>query len=203
MTTYHFADVLPDGRVRACLLGEGEDDGSLFVPGVEGRAVLLDSPIDWRGPTPTSVLYWSIESGLYWVESASIEQLCADAIREIDAAGDAARLLAIGEPARALEYQQAEQQAREYRVRGYVGEVPDDVASWSEPKGWTGRQAADDIIVTADRWRAALSAIRKIRLAAKESARAIAADPAGTHTQIYAVQAQFLADLKALMVGIQ
>lgn len=203
MIERHFADVLPCGRVRACLPGLGCDDGSLFVPGVEGRAVMLDRPIDWRGPTPTSVLYWEMVAGLCWVESMSLQDLGAEAIRNIDAAGDAARLLAIGDPARALEYQQAEQQAREYRARGYAGEVPDDVASWSEPKSWTGAQAADDIIATADRWRAALSAIRRLRLAAKEAVRAIADDPAGAHAQLYAVQAQFDADLKALMADIQ
>jgi len=198
-----FADVLSCGRVRACLLGAGSDDGSLYVPGVEGQAVMLDRPIDWRGPTPTSVLYWELVAGLHWIESASLQDLGAEAIRQIDAAGDAARLLAIGDPARALEYQQAELQAREYRAQGYAGEVPDDVASWSEPKGWTGQQAADDIITTADRWRAALSAIRRLRLAAKEGVRALAADPAGAHAQLYAVQAQFVADLQALMAGIQ
>lgn len=203
MKEFYFADVWHCGRVRACLVGAGCDDGSLYIPGAEGRAVILDSPINWRGPTPTSVLYWDVAAGLHWVEGSSLEQLGAEVISEIDAAGDAARLLAIGDPARALEYQQAEQQAREYRARGYEGEVPEDVASWSEPKGWTGQQAADDIIATADRWRAALSAIRKLRLAAKESVRAVIADPAGTHAQVYAVQAQFTADLKTLMVGIQ
>ncbi|HBZ06346.1 MAG TPA: phage tail protein [Massilia sp.] len=164
---------------------------------------MLDSPITWKGETPTSVLYWDVAAGLYWVESMSLQDLGAEAIRQIDAAGDAARLLAIGDPARAIEYQQAEQQAREYRARGYAGEVPDDVASWSDPKGWAAQQAADDIIATADQWRAALSAIRKLRLAAKESVRAIVADPAGAHAQLYAVQAQFDADLQALMAGIQ
>lgn len=203
MKTYYFADVLADGRVRACLAGFADDDGSLSVPGIEGRAVMLDGPINWDAGTPTSILRWAPESWLHWAETASAVMILPGVVAAIDAAGDAARVLAIGDPARALEYQQAEQQAREYRDRLYAGEVPEDVASWAEPKGWTSEQAADDIIATADRWRAALSGIRRLRLAAKEQARAIAADPAGAPGQLYALQVQFTADLHALMVGIQ
>jgi hypothetical protein len=77
ITTAYFADVLPDGRVRACLSCEAPEVGPPVVQHAEGSPVLLDRPVDWRGPTETSVLHWSAEGGLHWVESGSIEQLRA------------------------------------------------------------------------------------------------------------------------------
>jgi len=75
--TFHFADVMPDGRVRACLSCEAPEVGPPVVQHAEGAPILLDGPIDWRGPTETSVLHWSVERALHWVEAGSIEQLRA------------------------------------------------------------------------------------------------------------------------------
>jgi len=75
--TFHFADVMPDGRVRACLSCEAPEVGPPVVQHAEGAPILLDGPIDWRGPTETSVLHWSAGDGLSWVETASIAFLRA------------------------------------------------------------------------------------------------------------------------------
>lgn len=183
---------------------EVADGPSLPVQGDLQYFRLPGPPAVRPQPSPTHRLRWmGFGAEPAWVETVGAPGVLQQVIAAIDAEADAARLLAIGDPARALEYQQAEGQAYAYRAGGYQGEVPDDVASWSAPKGWTGQQAADDIIATAGRWRAALSAIRKLRLASKESARAIAADPDGTTAQLYEVQAQFTAGLKSLMAGIQ
>lgn len=203
MTTYHFADVMPDGCVRACLPGEGEDDGSLFVPEVEGIAVMLDGPINWRGPTPTAVLYWECELGLHWKEGATAADLPAireQAIDAIDTAGEALRMAVISRMTQTPEYVRAEQHAREYRAAGYPeGEdayVPPGVASWAMAKwrqAWTARQAADDILATADRWYALLDEIRALRLANKEDAR-----HATTAGEVAAIVADMQADMQAL-----
>lgn len=169
-------------------------------PGIEYAPI--DAPIDWSGrPSATAVMRWNA-GACAWSETASAIAILPGVIAAIDATADAARLMAIGDPARALEYQQADAQAREYRDRQYQGTVPPDVLSWAEPQGWTGQQAADDIIATADRWRAALSAIRKLRLAAKGAARDIAGDPEGEASAIYAVKTTFLSTLHTLMMGI-
>lgn len=207
MTTYFFADVMPDGQVRACLPGEGEDDGSLFVPEVEGCAVMLDGPINWRGPTPTSVLYWEREIGLHWQEGATDADLPAireQAINAIDAAGEALRLAVISRMTQTPEYVRAEQHAREYRAAGYPeGEdayVPPGVASWAMAKwrqAWTARQAADDILATADSWYEILDTIRDLRLANKEDARY--AETAG---EVAAIVADMQADMRSLALQI-
>lgn len=77
MSTTYFADVMPDGRVRACLMTDGPEVGPPIVQNTEGFPVIVPSPIDWRGPTETSVLHWSAEDGLFWVETASVEFLRA------------------------------------------------------------------------------------------------------------------------------
>lgn len=177
MTKLYFADVMPDGQVRACLPGEGEDDGSLFVPEGEGVAVMLDRPIDWRGPTPTSVLYWEREQGLYWVEGATDADLPVvreQAIETIDSACEDLRLAVISKMTQAEEYKLAEQHAREYRAAGYTGQAGRGVTGWTRAKhrdGWTDRDSADDILATADRWYGLLFDIRDARLAAKENVR--------------------------------
>jgi hypothetical protein len=168
--------------------------GCEFVP--------FDGEFTRTGRRDTESAYWR-GGAVEWVETETTEQALSSVIVGIDAAADAARLEAIGDPARALEYQQAEAQAREYRSRLYGGEVPPDVESWAKPKGWTSKQAADDIITTAENWRAALSSIRKLRLAAKEAARFVASDPGGRAAAIRSVRDQFLFDLRAVMAEVQ
>lgn len=204
MTTLYFADVMPDGYVRACLPGEGEDDGSLFVPEVEGHAVMLDGPINWRGPTQTSVLYWDLEVGLHWKEGATEADLSAireQAIDAIDAAGEALRLDVINRmTTQTEEYRRVEPQARAWRAAGYPesdeAPAPRGVRGWAAAKwreGWTNRQACDDILATADSWYEILDTIRDLRLANKEDAR-----HAVTAGEVATIVADMQADMRAL-----
>ena len=73
---------MPDGRVRACLTVDAPEVGPPIAQDAEGTPTIIPSPVDWRGPTETSVLHWSVGSGLYWVETAPIDELRA---RRIDA----------------------------------------------------------------------------------------------------------------------
>lgn len=83
---YHYADVMPDGRVRACFSYEGPDEGPpapSWESQVEGQVIMLDAPIDWRGPTPTSELYW-VDGAFAWIETASLDELKARKNTEIN-----------------------------------------------------------------------------------------------------------------------
>lgn len=88
---------------------------------------------------------------------------------KIDADTDAIYRAVQGD--RAMEYLQAEQEARQFKKDGYTGDVPDSVASWASAKGETATWATDDILTTARGWRQAQSAIRATRLTCKEQAR--------------------------------
>lgn len=83
---YHYADVLADGRVRACFTYDGPDEGPPephWESQAEGQVVLLDAPIDWRGPTETSVLHW-IDGAAAWIETATLDDLKARKNAEIN-----------------------------------------------------------------------------------------------------------------------
>lgn len=84
MTKYYYADVMPDGSVRACLSCQAPEVGPP-VDGVpapqlesqtEGALVLLDAPINWAGPTPTSVLHM-VDGALTWLEMGSLDEVKA------------------------------------------------------------------------------------------------------------------------------
>lgn len=90
-------------------------------------------------------------------------------ICQIDADTDAIYRAVQGD--RAMEYLQAEADAKSYKAAGYNGTVPDSVASWSGAKKQNDKWAADDILATATGWRQAQSSIRATRLACKEQAR--------------------------------
>ena len=90
-------------------------------------------------------------------------------IHQIDADTDAIYRAVQGD--RAMEYLQAEAEAKQYKKDGYTGTVPDSVASWASAKGQTATWATDDILTTATAWRGAQSSIRATRLTLKEQAR--------------------------------
>ena len=202
MKQYYYADVMPDGRIRGCFTYDGPDEGPLephWETQAEGSPVLLAGPINWAGPTPTCVLYWK-DGTQVWVETQSLDDAIDGAVAAIDTAADVARMDVIARQTNTTEYQRAEAQARAFKSAGYLdADVPSCVASWAKAKrrdGWTARQAADDIIATADRWYAVLDAIRELRLCAKEDVRHAAGngDVAGR-------VAQFSDDLADLMKG--
>lgn len=113
-------------------------------------------------------------------------------IRQIDADTDAIYRAVQGD--RAMEYLQAEAEAKQYKKDGYTGAVPDSVASWASAKGESATWATDDILTTARGWRQAQSAIRATRLTCKEQARA-ATDLA----PVVAQWAGFLVTVKAAL----
>lgn len=150
--------------------------------------------------SPTEKLRYRGGSSLVWEETASVEEIRARAIGSIDAAGEELRMAVITRLTQTPEYERAERHAREYQAAGYPeGEyayVPPGVASWAQAKwreGWTARQAADDILATADRWYQILDDIRALRLTNKEDVRA-----AGTAAEITAICSDMNADMGAI-----
>lgn len=113
-------------------------------------------------------------------------------IRQIDADTDAIYRAVQGD--RAMEYLQAEQEARQFKKDGYTGDVPDSVESWASAKGETATWATDDILTTARGWRQAQASIRSTRLACKEQARA-----ANDVAPVAAQWAGFLVTVKAAL----
>ena len=124
--------------------------------------------------TPPPAPYVPTQEELDAIAAAEAARVLAAAraalIRQIDADTDAIYRAVQGD--RAMEYLQAEQEARQFKKDGYTGDVPDSVASWASAKGETATWATDDILTTARGWRQAQSAIRATRLTCKEQARA-------------------------------
>lgn len=85
MTYTHYADVMPDGTVRACFPWSGPP---VAFDSALGEPVLIEGPIDWRGPTPTSVLY-HLDGAFAWIETATLTQLRAAKIESMRAACEA------------------------------------------------------------------------------------------------------------------
>lgn len=197
-TEKYFAEVGPDGRVLQVLT---VDDDSEPDPAHAGAQIFpLAEPIDWGAqPTETSVVMWN-DGAPAWVEMSPLVHLVDRAISAIDSAADDARSEVISRQTNTLEYQRVEMQARSFRSAGYPDtDVPSGVASWASAKyrdGWTARQAADDIIATADAWYGLLDGIRDLRLHAKEDVR-----HAADGGEIAARVGAFETDLSNLMKG--
>jgi len=165
--------------------------------------VPFDGMFTREGRRATEVAFWR-DGAVEWEDHAVLDDEKAAAIDAIDAAGEALRLAVISRMTQTPEYVRAEQHASEYRAAGYPeGEdayVPPGVASWAMAKwreGWTARQAADDILATADRWYALLDEIRALRLANKEDTR-----HAATAGEVAAIVADMQADMRALALQI-
>jgi hypothetical protein len=120
------------------------------------------------------------------------------AITEIDAAADAARLKVVGDPVRMKEYETAEAQATQFKAANYEGTVPQYVKSWQEAKMWTAQQACDDILAASVRWNMALAMLRDVRLKTKEAIRR-----STTKTQVDGIVANFKSQLATAMQGVQ
>jgi len=193
--------------------------GAMGKPDPEGYTGPLTGPpppfptsqvvwMPWQGkiemsaaPTPTSQYMWT-DAGPAWVDMAPLDDQVVAAIDLIDSAADAARMAVIAKQTNTPEYQRAEAQARAFKAAGYpTGDVPRNVAGWVAAK-WrdemTAQQAADDIILTADRWYQLLDDIRDMRLAAKEDVR-----HAADAVEVATVARRLEADLYTLMVGAE
>lgn len=112
---------------------------------------------------------WTVEDWPAEQVAAFLTTQRALLIKQIDTDADAIYVAVVG--GRAMEYAQAEADALSYQAAGYTGTVPSSVSSWAGAKGWTERQAADDILTTAANWRNAQAAIRLNRLTKKEQAK--------------------------------
>lgn len=100
-----------------------------------------------------------------------IPQLKDRLCHQIDDTADLARLAIAGDPLRVIEYERAALEAQAYKDADYTGTVPPAVNSWAEAKGWSGQQAADNILVEAASWNKALYGLRDMRLKGKETVR--------------------------------
>uniref|UniRef100_A0A6M3MCL4 Putative tail protein n=1 Tax=viral metagenome TaxID=1070528 RepID=A0A6M3MCL4_9ZZZZ len=169
----------PSGVQELISIGEG---GGYFDP----ERVIWDERTD--GPLPAITLGGMKRQGNGLVfdqtvmnasTAATLAPARAAALVRIDADVDAIYGAAIGN--RQAEYEAAERQAQVYADADYTGTAPGMVASWASAKGWTGQQAAEDILAQAAAWRGAQDAIRAQRLLRKEQVRA-AADAAAINT---------------------
>jgi hypothetical protein len=201
MTQYIEVDEITD----EVLSGQGSPDPVDFTgpytippeakPGV--YFVLCNEPLNFSAnPSPTSTLKW--RGALTWIETASLTDLGASAIVEIDRQADAARLT-VSPAGRDLEYTLAQAQAQAYKDAAYTGDVPPCVDSWARAKRWSARNSAIDILATAALWYPALEQIRDLRLNAKEAVRRVVDSSAS----IDAIVTQFQTDLTNLMKGLQ
>ena len=89
----------------------------------------------------------------------------------IDLVADTVRNCVIGDAVRALEYKQAELDAKEFKQNWYSGTVPKSIQSWIEASGKTKKEATDDILYEAEVFNTILLAIREYRLKGKAEVR--------------------------------
>ncbi|MBD8531584.1 MULTISPECIES: hypothetical protein [unclassified Massilia] len=196
-----FAEFDPDTRiVSQCLAVERPYQGNFMEA---GRSYIgLPGPIDWsEQSTPTEVLHL-IDEVPKWIETAPLAQIRAQAITAIDAAAESLRLAVVNRMTmQSEEYRRVEAQARAWREAGYPEEeggagAPRGVAGWAMAKwrdGWTNRQAADDILATADGWMHILDEVRDLRLMNKEDVR-----HAAEGAEIAAITADMRIDMRAM-----
>jgi len=144
------------------------DPHLLFVPNYASQFV--EVPDDVQAG-------WRISNG-QWHAPDPVYPSKAELIADIDKQADALRLAIVGDPLRVEEYRVAREEAAAFIAAGYTGTVPNSVQSWASAKGWTAKQAADDIATTAQQWSNALYAIRSIRLTGKELIRGAGSDAA-------------------------
>jgi len=116
-------------------------------------------------------------------------------VAQIDAEVDAIYRSVIGE--RQPEYAEAEKEAQAYKDAGYTGSVPGYVASWVTASGKTAQAAADDILSTAQAWRAAAGAMRAARLGHKAQAGA-----ATTQAALDAVRASWVTSIGQIRAAL-
>jgi hypothetical protein len=182
-----YIDLLPEGF-----------EAKQYLRKVDGAYVDM-TPAD-PAPSPTCEIRQSGDA-LVWVETQSLASAVAAAIVTIDGTADLVRLEVISKQTNTEEYKRSEQQARAFKAAGYPSDdVPSCVASWVRAKyrqGWTARQAADDIIATADRWYGILDAVRDLRLCAKEDVR-----HAASNGDVSARVLQFKSDLATLTTEV-
>jgi hypothetical protein len=139
---------------------------------------------------------WALDATL---QAANLLSLQASLCQKIDTAADDARRAVAGDALRAVEYDKAAEQAKEFAAVNYQGTVPPMVAAWAI-NGRTAQQAADDILREAAQYNAALVQLRTVRLSAKEMIRTAMA--ASQVEQAQDVADETIASIKAAVAGI-
>jgi hypothetical protein len=91
---------------------------------------------------------------------------------QIDADRDTVFRAVVGD--RATEYAVAADEAESFKLAGYTGTVPESVESWADVKSKSAQWATDDILATAQNWKAAQANMRRTRLTFKENVKAAA-----------------------------
>lgn len=114
-------------------------------------------------------------------------------MERIDVVANAQRNRMADDPVKVFEYMAAERDAIAYRDAGFQGDVPAAVLSWSEARGWTAQQAAQDILLEAMMMHIAINLIRDIRLKAKYAIAEMSDEAAAQ-----AVFEKAIVDLKAI-----
>lgn len=193
---YYYADVLLDGRVRACFSYDMPEMGPhepVWQYQSQGTVVLLDGPINWSGPHEDAVLHY-IDGQLVWKDDRAFTQVQQDAIQMIDSEADTVRGK-LATPEAAMEYSRTEAVAKAFKDSNYQGVAPSSVLSWANAKNWTVEQATDDILRAAGEYHASLDAIRDVRLTAKEAVR-----QAATLDEVNRIELEYRQALKGLVV---
>ncbi|MCO7538357.1 hypothetical protein NJH24_26705 [Pseudomonas asiatica] len=119
------------------------------------------------------------------------------AAQQIDEAADSARSAVVGNNLRVIEYQLAEQEAKELKAAGFEGEVPATVQAWVDAAGLSPQAAAENILAEAAKWKGALYSIRAARLKGK-----LDALQAATHDEAEAIADRAIAAINASIVGV-
>jgi hypothetical protein len=91
------------------------------------------------------------------------------AAQQIEQAADQARTAVLGDPLRAVEYQMAEQEAKAFKLTGFVGDVPATILAVVDASGVEPQAAAELVLAESVAWRDALCAIRAARLKGKQA----------------------------------
>jgi hypothetical protein len=91
-------------------------------------------------------------------------------LKQVDAQADKLYADAVGNLA--VEYQQAEDDAKTYKAAGYAGAVPETLKGYMAATGLAAEAAANKTLSLATSWRSTVQAVRSERLAVKSSIRA-------------------------------
>jgi len=166
MIRRYYAELGPDGEVIQTTIVDDPEEGPPQQPETDRTYVLVDGPLDWDPPTPTSVK--KIVEGIeQWVETNTLPGLKAAAISQTYLDVDAVYEAAIGR--RTTEYKEAEEDARAFAAAGFVGEVSEYVSAYAtyNPTGLlqTNQWAAEQILVRADAFAVAQRLMRSTRFA--------------------------------------
>lgn len=162
MKSYALVEGMQGTRVLGFFEDVAEGPITVEAPYQATAEPILNYPI---ADSPTKELHIDAAGALYWVETATLDELKATAVSKTYKDVDSIYEAAIGN--RATEYKEAEIDARAFAAAGFVGDVSEYV-SWYATYNPTGsvqsnQWAAEQIIARADAFAAAQKAMRCTR----------------------------------------